>query len=262
MATRERTRQTDEELLRAYGREGDQAAREELVERYLPFARKLALRYVRSHEPLEDLVQVACLGLLNAIERFQPGRGTTFVGFAAPTIIGEIKRHFRDKGWAVHVPRRVKETALGVSRDTERLSSRLGRSPTVDELAREVNATVEQVIEALDAGRNYRAASLDAPAAPGQEDALGDTLGAEDEGFEVAEDRQAIAASWGQLNDAEREVLRLRLVHELSQREIGERVGCSQMHVSRLLRRSLRRLDPAAGVGSGSIGRYMSSSVS
>jgi RNA polymerase sigma-B factor len=262
MATRERTRQTDEELLRAYRRERDQAAREELVKRYLPFARKLALRYVRSHEPLEDLIQVACLGLLYAIERFQPERGTAFVGFAAPTIIGEIKRHFRDKGWAVHVPRDLQETALAVSRYTDRLSSQLGRSPTLDELAREVNATVERVIEALDAGHNYRVASLDAPVAPGLQDVLGDTLGAEDEGFEVAEDRQAIALSWSRLNDAQREILRLRLVHDLTQREIGARLGCSQMHVSRLLRRSLRRLDPAAGVGSVSIGRHLGTSVS
>ncbi|MGZ6564416.1 MAG: SigB/SigF/SigG family RNA polymerase sigma factor [Solirubrobacteraceae bacterium] len=249
-------------MLSAYGREGDQAAREELVERYLPFARKLALRYARSHEPLEDLVQVACLGLLYAIERFQPARGTAFARFAAPTIIGEIKRHFRDKGWAIHVPREVQETALAVSRNTECLSSRLGRSPTLDELAREVNATVERVIEALDAGHNYRAASLDAPAAAGQEGALGDTLGGEDGGFEVAEDRQAIAAGWARLNHAEREVLRLRVVHGLSQREIGDRLGRSQMHVSRLLRRSLRQLDPAEGVGPVSIGRYKSSSVS
>jgi RNA polymerase sigma-B factor len=255
MATRDRTRQTDEELLCAYRREGDQAAREELVKRYLPFARKLARRYARSHEPLEDLVQVACLGLLNAIERFQSERGTAFVRFAAPTIIGEIKRHFRDKGWAIHVPREVQETALAVSRNTECLSSRLGRSPTLDELAREVNATVDRVIEALDAGHNYRAASLDAPPAAGQEGALRDTLGGEDGGFEVAEDRQAIAAGWARLNHAEREMLRLRIVHGLSQREIGDRLGRSQMHVSRLLRRSLRQLDPAEGLDPLSVGR-------
>ncbi|MBV8953371.1 MAG: SigB/SigF/SigG family RNA polymerase sigma factor, partial [Solirubrobacterales bacterium] len=226
----------------------DPRAREELVRRFLPFARKLALRYVHSREPLDDLVQVASVGLLNAIERFEPGRGKKFTSFAAPTIVGELKRHFRDKGWTVHVPRDLQERALAVSRHTERLSARLGRSPTLDELAGALDCTIEQVMEAIDAAHNYHPASLDAPVANDGEDrcALAETLGNEDDGFELAEHRQALAASWLTLSDVEREVLSLRLVHELTQREISQRIGCSQMHVSRLLRRSMIRLDAAA----------------
>jgi RNA polymerase sigma-B factor len=238
----------DEELLLTYYQERDPDARDELVRRFIPFARKLALRYVHSREPLDDLVQVACLGLLNALTRFEPGMGKKFTSYAAPTIMGELKRHFRDKGWSVHVPRDLQERALAVSRQNERLAAQLGRSPTVDELAEVLECTIEQVIEALDAAHNYLLASLDAPIAPEDEDrcALGDTLGIEDHGFELAEDRQALVAGWTSLSDVERQVLSLRLVHELTQREISQRIGCSQMHVSRLLRRSMMRLDAAA----------------
>jgi RNA polymerase sigma-B factor len=242
------TRQTDEELLREYSRTRDLAIRNELFVRFMPFARKLALRYVHSREPLDDLVQVAGVGLLNAIERFEPGRGKKFTSFAAPTIMGELKRHFRDKGWSIHVPRDVQESALAVSRQTERMSVRLGRSPTVDELAEALHYTVERVMEALDAAHNYHPASLEAPVVKDGEDGaeLGETLGSEDAGFELAEDRQAMLAGWSELTEMERQVLGLRLVHELTQREISERIGCSQMHVSRLLRRALQRLDTAA----------------
>ena len=248
ITSRDLTRAPDELLLEAYHADRDPRAREELVKRFLPFARKLALRYVHSREPLDDLVQVAAVGLLNAIERFEPGRGKKFTSFAAPTIVGELKRHFRDKGWTVHVPRDLQERALAVSRHTERLSAWLGRSPTLDELADALDCTVEQVMEAIDAAHNYHPASLDAPVAHDGEDrcALAETLGNEDDGFELAEHRQALAASWLTLSDVEREVLSLRLVHELTQREISQRIGCSQMHVSRLLRRSMIRLDAAA----------------
>jgi RNA polymerase sigma-B factor len=239
---------SDEELLETYHLDRDPLAREELVKRFLPFARKLALRYVHSREPLDDLVQVASVGLLNAIERFEPGRGKKFTSFAAPTIVGELKRHFRDKGWTVHVPRDLQERALAVSRHTERLSAVLGRSPTLDELAEALTCTIEQVMEAIDAAHNYHPASLDAPVTHDGEDrcALAETLGDEDAGFELAEDRQALAARWSTLSDVEREVLSLRLVHELTQREISQRIGCSQMHVSRLLRRSMIRLEAGA----------------
>jgi RNA polymerase sigma-B factor len=248
ITTRDAARLPDDELLDAYHEDGDRGAREELVRRFLPFARKLALRYVHSREPLEDLVQVASVGLLNAIERFEPGRGKKFTSFAAPTIMGELKRHFRDKGWTVHVPRDLQERALAVSRQTERLSARLGRSPTLDELAAALNSSIEQVMEAIDAAHNYHPASLDAPVTHDGEDrcALAETLGNEDDGFELAEHRQALAASWSMLSEVEQEVLSLRLVHELTQREISQRIGCSQMHVSRLLRRSMIRLDAAA----------------
>jgi RNA polymerase sigma-B factor len=192
LAPRGLDRLSDDEVLEIYHLERDPLAREELVKRFLPFARKLALRYVRSREPLDDLVQVASVGLLNAIERFEPGRGKKFTSFAAPTIVGELKRHFRDKGWTVHVPRDLQERALAVSRHTERLSALHGRSPRLDELA------------------------------------------------------EALAARWSTLSAVEREVLSLRLVYELTQREISQRIGCSQMHVSRLLRRSMNRLEAEA----------------
>lgn len=241
----------DEELLEIYHLERDPLAREELVRRFLPFARKLALRYVHSREPLDDLVQVASVGLLNAIERFEPGRGKKFTSFAAPTIVGELKRHFRDKGWTVHVPRDLQERALAVSRHTERLSAVLGRSPTLEELSEALTCSIEQVMEAIDAAHNYHPASLDAPVTHDGEDrcALAETLGDEDGGFELAEHRQALAARWSTLSEVEQEVLSLRLVCELTQREISQRIGCSQMHVSRLLRRSMIRLEvgtPAA----------------
>jgi len=245
---RDLARMADDELLDAYHFDRDPSAREELVRRFLPFARKLALRYIHSREPLDDLVQVASVGLLNAIERFEPGRGKKFTSFAAPTIMGELKRHFRDKGWTVHVPRDLQERALAVTRHTERLSALLGRSPTLEELGTAIDCTIEQVMEAIDAAHNYHPASLDAPVMHDGEDhcALSETLGDDDEGFELAEHRQALAASWSTLSDVEREVLSLRLVHELTQREISQRIGCSQMHVSRLLRRSMTRLDAAA----------------
>ena len=248
IAPRGLDRLSDEELLEIYHVERDPFAREELVKRFLPFARKLALRYVHSREPLDDLVQVASVGLLNAIERFEPGLGKKFTSFAAPTIVGELKRHFRDKGWTVHVPRDLQERALAVSRHTERLSALHGRSPRLDELAEALNCTAEQAMEAIDAAHNYHPASLDAPVTRDGEDrcALAETLGDEDSGFELAEHRQALAARWSTLSEVEREVLSLRLVYELTQREISQRIGCSQMHVSRLLRRSMSRLEAEA----------------
>jgi RNA polymerase sigma-B factor len=245
---RDLARLPDEELLVAYHQDRNHGARDELVRRFIPFARRLALRYAHSREPLDDLVQVACVGLLNALRRFEPGRGKKFTSYAAPTILGELKRHFRDKGWSIHVPRDLQERALAVRRQTARLSARLGRSPTVDELARALACPAEQVTEALDADQNYHPASLDAPIATEDDDrtTLGESLGCEDDGFELAEDRQVLAAGWAKLSDVERTALSLRLAHDLTQREISQRIGCSQMHVSRLLRRSMIRLDAAA----------------
>lgn len=244
-APRVLARETDEGLFDIYSRYGDSAARDELVDRYMPFARKLALRYIHSREPLEDLVQVAFIGLLNAIERFDPEQGKKFTTFAAPTILGEIKRYFRDKGWMVHVPRDLQERALAVSRNADRLSAELGRSPTVDELADAMNCTIEQAIEAIEAAENYQLTSLDAPVAHEDEDScpLAEMLGREDHGFELAEERQALAANWATLSDLERQVLALRLIHGLTQRQISRRIGYSQMHVSRLLRRSMNSLN-------------------
>lgn len=239
-------RRTDEQLLEMHYREGDLAARDELVARFMPFARKLAMRYMHSREPLDDLVQVASIGLLNALDRFDPELGRKFTSFAAPTILGELKRYFRDKGWTVHVPRDLQERVLAVSRHTERLSTELRRSPTVVELADALGCTVEQAVEAIDAGENYQLASLDAPIGHDEENhhsVLAETLGSEDDGFELAEDRQALASNWAELGELERQVLGLRLVHGLTQREISQRIGCSQMHISRLLRRSMLLLN-------------------
>jgi RNA polymerase sigma-B factor len=208
----------------------------------------LALRYTYTDEAFDDLLQVASLGLIKAIDRFDPGRGTKFTSYAAPTILGELKRHFRDKGWSLHVPRELQERTLAVGHATERLSKELGRSPKVREVAERLGCSVEQVLEAQEAAASYEAASLDAPVArdDGESAALVDTLGVEDSAYELVEDRQAIARSWKELPDVERAVLELRFVHDLNQREIGERIGYSQMHVSRLLRRALSRLETAA----------------
>ena len=227
---------------------GDLAAREELVKRFLPLARDLALRYTYTDEPFDDLLQVASLGLVKAIDRFEPGRGSKFTSYAAPTILGELKRHFRDKGWSLRVPRDLQERTLAVSRATEVLSTELGRSPKVREVAEHLGCTTEQVLEAQEAAASYEAASLDAPTSreDGESAALVDLLGAEDSAYELVEDRDAIASTWLALPEVERKVVELRFMHDLTQREIGEQIGYSQMHVSRLLRRALNRLESAA----------------
>jgi RNA polymerase sigma-B factor len=226
-------RQREWQLLVRYHHKGDLAAREELVERFLPLARDLALRYTYTDEPFDDLLQVASLGLIKAIDRFEPGRGTKFTSYAAPTILGELKRHFRDKGWAVHVARDLKE---------------LGRSPKVREVAAALGCSVEDVLEAQEAAASYEAASLDAPTARDDDEAapLVDMMGGEDSGYELVESRDALASTWKALPDVERQVLELRFTSDLTQREIGKRIGYSQMHVSRLLRRALDRLETAA----------------
>jgi RNA polymerase sigma-B factor len=218
------------------------------VERFLPLARDLALRYTYTDEPFDDLLQVACLGLIKAIDRFEPGRGTKFTSYAAPTILGELKRHFRDKGWSLHVPRELQERTMLVSRETERLSKELHRSPTIRELAGALGYSSERVLEAAEAAHAYEAASLDAPTArdDGESAALVDLLGGNDSSYELVESRDAISSTWNGLPPIEQRVLRLRFVDNLTQREIGERIGYSQMHVSRLLRRAISQLETAA----------------
>jgi RNA polymerase sigma-B factor len=240
-------RRTEERDLLVRYHETDLAARRELVERFLPFARDLALRYSYTDEPVDYLVQVACLGLLKAIDRFEPGRGTRFTSYAAPTILGELKRHFRDSSWALHVPRDLQERALKAVRETENLSKRLGRSPSVREVARAVGCSSEELLEAYEAASSYETASLDAPAARDSEDgaALVDFVGRDDDGYEAVADGEALAAAWNELPAQERRVLELRFVRRLTQREIGEAIGFSQMHVSRLLRRAISRLEQA-----------------
>ena len=246
--SREDIQETERQLLVRYHQHGDLAAREELAERFLPLARDLALRYTYTDEPLDDLLQVASLGLIKAIDRFEPERGTKFSSYAAPTILGELKRHFRDKGWALHVPRDLQERTLAVNRETEVLSKSLGRSPRVREVAHALGCSVEEVLEAQEAAASYEAASLNAPTSREDDDAaeLVDLLGGVDGAYDLVESRDAIASTWRALPEIERNVLELRFMHDLTQREIGEEIGYSQMHVSRLLRRALKRLETAA----------------
>ena len=234
----------DRRLLERYHRESDPSAREALVERFLPLARQLARRYQRAGEPLDDLVQVASLGLLKAIERFDPARETAFSSFAVPTILGELKRHFRDKGWSVRVPRDLQELAVKVDRVGEDMGRELGRAPTPGEIAERVGATPEQVFEAREAAGAYRAVSLDRPRGEDSEegDPFAEAFGVEDPGFSQAEHAATVERLMGALSEREREVLRLRFEEDLTQSEIGRRVGVSQMHVSRLIRQSIARL--------------------
>jgi RNA polymerase sigma-B factor len=240
-------RTAERELLLRYHETGDLAARRELVERFLPFARDLALRYSYTDEPIDDLVQVACLGLLKAVDRYEPARGTRFTSYAAPTILGELKRHFRDKGWALHVPRDLQERALKAVREGEILAKRLGRSPSVREVAKAVGCSSEELLEAYEAASSYETASLDAPAvrADAEGAALVDLLGRDDDGYEAVADGEALATAWRGLPPQERRVLELRFVKDMTQREIGDVIGFSQMHVSRLLRRALSHLEEA-----------------
>ena len=241
-------RAAERQLLLRYHRWGDLAARDELVDRFLPLARDLARRYTYTYEPLDDLVQVASLGLVKAIDRFDPDRAAKFTSYAAPTILGELKRYFRDKGWALHVPRDLQERTLAVGRETEALSKRLGRSPKPREVAQALGCSVEQVLEAQEAAASYQAASLDAPAVRDDDEAVSlvDLIGAEDSAYELLEDRDAVASVWEALPEVERKVIELRFMSDLTQREIGDQIGYSQMHVSRLLRRALSRLEDAA----------------
>jgi RNA polymerase sigma-B factor len=243
-------RDAEERWLFARDRRGnDPAAREALVEAFLPLARQLARRYHRRGDvPLEDLVQVASLGLLNAIDRFDPERATAFSSFAVPTIAGELKRHFRDKVWSVRVPRDLNELALRVDRTSELLVHRLGRIPTVSDIADHLDITVEEVLEAREAAAAYRADSLDRPASADDEDGsrLVDMLGGDDPGFARAEQSATVDRLMRALTDRQREIVRLRFGEDLTQSEIGERVGLSQMQVSRLLRQAIARLRETA----------------
>lgn len=234
----------DRRLLERLHRHGDGAARDALVERFLPLARQLARRYQHGGEQLDDLVQVASLGLLKAIDRFDPARETAFSSFAVPTILGELKRHFRDKGWSVRVPRDLQELAVRVDRVTDQLARELGRAPTLAEVAERTSSTEEQVLEAREAAGAYRAVSLDRPRDDDDEGegSMGATMGTEDPGFGVAEDAATVQRLMRVLSEREREVLRLRFAEDLTQSEIGARVGVSQMHVSRLIRQAVAQL--------------------
>jgi RNA polymerase sigma-B factor len=239
---------TDETLLLRYHHEGDLDAREELVLRFMSLARQLASRYRHAGETQEDLVQVACVGLLKAVDRYDPLRGGGFTRYAVPTMLGELKRHFRDKGWSVHVPRATQELVLKVTDALGALPAKLGHSPRPRDLAAAVGAPLEDVLEAMEAATAYEAASLDAPRATGADDGdwtYADALGADEHGYELVEIGETLRGTLEALPKRERVILRLRFEYDLTQAEIAERVGVSQMHVSRLLRRSLDRLSAA-----------------
>jgi len=240
---------TERELFGRYLRDGDQRAREDLVARFLPLARQLARRYQRAEEPLDDLVQVASLGLLKAIDRFDPEREVVFSSYAVPTILGELKRHFRDRTWSVRVPRDLQELALRVDRTVTNLALELHRSPSVSEIAEAAGASEEQVLEALEAAGAYRASSLDSPRGGKDEEpgeTLADSFGIQEGGFDLAEHRATLEPLLESISPRERTVLALRFGEDLTQAEIGARIGVSQMQVSRLIRQALVRLRAAA----------------
>jgi RNA polymerase sigma-B factor len=237
-------RGTEDVRLARRHRGGDRRAREILIARYLPLARNLASRYRGTPEPFDDLVQVAALALVKAVDRWDPDRGLAFSSYAVPTILGELRRYFRDVTWAVRPPRALQELCLAVELARAELSSANGREPTVADLAERVGRPLEEVLEALYATAGRSAHSLDAPVNKGEDDTATavDLIGWDDLGYDQAEDRATVEHLTSVLDARAREILRLRFAEDLLQSEIAERVGCSQMHVSRILRSSLERL--------------------
>ncbi|WP_422749093.1 RNA polymerase sigma factor SigF [Mycobacterium sp. WMMD1722] len=221
-----------------------QRQRDRIVERCLPLADHIARRFDGRGEPRDDLVQVARVGLVNAVIRFNVDAGSDFVSFAVPTIMGEVRRHFRDNSWSVKVPRRLKELHLRLGSATAELSQRLGRAPTASELAEELGMDRDEVVEGLVAGSSYNTLSIDSGGNSGNEDApaIADTLGDVDTGLDQIENREALRPLLASLPERERTVLLLRFFENLTQTQIAERVGISQMHVSRLLAKSLAKL--------------------
>ena len=235
----------DEELLRRFAATQDPAIREEIVRRHLNFARAMAARYQGKGEASEDLFQVACVGLVNAVDRFDPEKGSPFVAFAAPTILGELRRHFRDKAKTIRLPRGLQERSMRIESATESLESELGHPPNVAEIAAAADLEEDEVLEAIEASTSVRRVrSLESSVDAGSDEAetLGSRLGEVDSGYEQVDDWSTVAGLLHVLSEQERAALRLRLVEELSQSEIGKRIGCSQMQVSRILRRALSRL--------------------
>ena len=220
-------------LLIAYHREGDEAARDRALVELMPLVRALAARYAGRGEPLEDLVQVGSIGLIKAVDRFDVDRGVDFASYAVPTIVGEIRRHFRDKAWAMHVPRRLKELSLRLSRVLDQLTTELGRSPTIAELAHAAGVEEEEAIDA------YSTRSLHAPFEDGSDDSLSEKLGVDDSGYGEVEDGALVATGLDALDERERQIVELRFFQEMTQSQIASEIGISQMHVSRLLRRAL-----------------------
>ena len=238
------SRESDKILLRRYHEQGDVGAREQLIERYMSLVRSLARRYAYRGEQLDDLVQIGAIGLIKAIDRFDLERGVELTTYATPNIIGEIKRHFRDKGWSVRVPRGLQELNVQVSKLIEQLTVQLGRSPTIPELAKAAGVEEEQVLEALESGRAYSSVSLSTGGGSDEDGELDplESLGSIEHEYEVSEDRAVLAPGFKVLDERERKILHLRFFSGLTQSQIAEEIGISQMHVSRLIRRSLEKI--------------------
>jgi RNA polymerase sigma-B factor len=240
-------RLTEALLFHRFKSSGDPRLREQLVMTYLPLARTIARRYQSPRVPSEDLVQVATIGLMKAIDRYDPGRGVAFSSYAVPTMVGEVQRHFRDHTWGVRPPRDLQERAQRVMTLNRTLSAELGRPPSAGEIAAKMGLSLEDVVEALQACDARDTTSLDRPRVVGEEaDTLADTIGGEDGEYDRVE--QAITADllMTRLDAREREIIRLRFHEDMTQSEIGERIGCSQMHVSRLVRGAIAKLADAA----------------
>jgi RNA polymerase sigma-B factor len=231
------------ETFTEYADSRDERLRNQLVEEHLGLAHQLARRFTNRGEPYDDLVQVASIGLVKSVDRFDTERGVEFSTFATRTIIGELKRHFRDKGWAIRAPRRIQELYLALGPSVETLTQRLGRPPTVTEIAQGLDTSEESVLEAMEAGQRYRTSSIDAPGR--NDDSLASQIGQIDSGYSGTDDRLLLALSLADLSERERTIINLRFVDGLTQSEIAARVGLSQMHVSRLLAASLTRLREA-----------------
>jgi RNA polymerase sigma-B factor len=227
-------------LLTRYHEGGDTAARDQLAAEMLPLARALAGRYAGRGEPLDDLIQVACIGIMKAIDGFDISREVRFSSYATPTVLGEIKRHFRDRTWALHVPRGTQELQLKVAKARDELTNQLGRSPTVEELAKAVDASMEDTLSAIQSGQAHRTRSFDEPA--GEDSTLAESIGGVDPELGRAEMRAMLDNALGVLSDRDREILRLRFEEDLTQTEISRVIGVSQMQVSRLIRQSLSRM--------------------
>jgi RNA polymerase sigma-B factor len=236
--------ENDKVLLRRYHEQGDLQAREQLIEQYMSLVRSLARRYSYRGEQLDDLVQIGSIGLIKAIDRFDLSRSVELTTYATPNIIGEIKRHFRDRGWAVRVPRGLQELNVKISKLVEQLTVQLARSPTISELAKAAGVEEEEVLEALESGRAYTALSLSQGG--GQEDGEEldplETLGDIEHQYEVSENRAVLAPGFRVLDERERAILHLRFFEGLTQSQIAQQVGISQMHVSRLIRRALEKI--------------------
>jgi RNA polymerase sigma-B factor len=252
------TRIDDKILLRRYHEDGDLQAREQLIEQYMSLVRSLARRYSYRGEQLEDLVQIGAIGLIKAIDRFDLDRGVELTTYATPNIIGEIKRHFRDKGWAVRVPRGLQELNVQLSRLVEQLTVELSRSPTIPELAKAAGVEEEEVLEALESGRAYTSLSLSVGGGGGEDDDLDplESLGTEEHQYEVSEDRAVLAPGFKALDERERRILQLRFFEGLTQSQIAQQIGISQMHVSRLIRRALEKIRETIAEDEESLTRY------